>query len=896
MSSEIHTGSENPHPPKWADKFAYWLCAPHLRETLMGDLHERYALRVNRFGAKKAAALYRREVLGLIRPSIMKRQKPSHSYQPFFNFDMLANYFKIGFRVLIKNRGYSSVHLVGLSIGLWACMMVATVVIDSLSYDRQWARSKDIYRIVTLDKRGEGLYERGSYSNSSLAPELKKNYPEVETYSEMRLSSVYLNLTKGEINGIKTNVLHMDTTAWEILDVKVLSGNPRQYQSGSSNIVISETFHHKFFKGQDPVGKIVYDTPQYGAKANPYLITGVMKDLPYNSHLRADMILLHKNKAETFSTSGAYSFSQNYVLMKPGTNMSMFQAKVNTWYNRVMKDDREQTFEFQPMQDVYLYSDFAHNQNIKGNARIIYIFMGVALLVLFIACVNFVNLSTAKAFSRLKETGVRRILSGSRYQLIMQILAETALLFGVSALVAVVLYYFSLESVESFLDHKLVQTFITNPSLAAVALCIILLTCLLTGFYPAWMISGLKSSDTIRGVISSSTLKQNWLRKGLVVTQFSISIVVLLAIIVVRQQLDYMENKDLGYNKNNLLSIASISWEGKSEAFKSEVNRIPGVISSSISQWLPTEGGGFMSQDVEDPSNAKNKVKVYYIAGDIDLPQTLGLKLVRGRIFDAKFGADVLNADSLRGVNWGKYEEEQSRQSSLITESAAKILRISRLGEQIKNASTVPVGVIEDFNNESLYEPIKPTVIISHRSAQYGSMLIRTEPGMEARVTSSIQKLWRQFYTAKLLEIMPVEDLLIKQYETETRLQQLFVFFSTLTMFLSALGIFGLVVQATEQRAKEVGIRKVIGASVAGIAALLSKDFVKLVMVAIVIASPIAWYSIDKWLHNYPFRTEINWWIFPMAGCGAISITLITVSYQAVKAAMMDPVKTLRNE
>ena len=687
----------------------------------------------------------------------------------------------------------------------------------------------------------------------------------------------------------------MDTTAWKMLDVKVLSGNPQQYQPGNNNIVISETFRDRFFKGQDPVGKIIYDTPKYDEKPSPYLITGVMKDLPYNSHLRADIIWLHKNKVEPFSLDGIVFYAQNYILMKPGTDMNRFLAKVNQWYAGIAKGEFKHSFEFQPIQDIYLHSDFAQGQNIKGNARTIYIFAGVAFLLLFIACVNFVNLSTAKAFSRLKETGVRRILSGSRYQLIVQILTETFLLFGVSLLVAVVVYYISLQSVESFLGHKLVETFISNASLAVAGLVGIFLTCLLTGLYPAWMISGLKPSDTIRGVLSSSS-GQNWLRKGLVVTQFSISIVVLIATIVVRQQLSYMENKDLGYNKNNLLTIGNVSWEGKSDAFKSEVMQIPGVTGASMSQWLPTEGGGSMTRDVEDPANAKSKVKVWYIAGDIDLPRTLGLKLKKGRIFDSKYGTDAINSDSLQALDWQQYQEATLHQSSLLTESAAKILQVNDLGKEDKKTNSVPIGIIENFNNESLYESVKPTVIIANRSAHYSSMLIRTEPGTEASVTTAIQGLWKKFYTAKLLEINSVEDLLTQQYETESKLQQLFVFFSSLTMFLSALGIFGLVVQAAEQRSKEVGIRKVLGASVAGIVALLSKDFVKLVSLSIVIASPIAWYGIDKWLQNYPYRTAINGWIFAAAGLGAIFITLFTVSFQAIKAAMADPVKSLRNE
>jgi putative ABC transport system permease protein len=835
-------------------------------------------------------------VFCLFRPSIFVEIKTFGFITTSFNFNMLANYCKIGTRVLIKNRGYSFIHLVGLSIGLCACMLVATVVIDSLSYDTQWARSKDIYRILTVNNRGEGLYERVPSSMASLAPELKRNYPEVENYSALALGTVNLNLVKGEINGIKTHALHMDTTGWEMLDVKILSGNPRVYQSGNINIVISETFRQKFFKGRDPIGKIIYDTPKYVAEARPYLITGVMEDLPYNSHLRADIIWLHENKVVPFTLDGMIFFDQNYILLEAGTDVNKFSAKVNKWFQGLAKGPLKQAIEFQPMKDVYLFSDFAQGQNIKGDARTIYIFTGVALLLLFIACVNFVNLSTARAFSRLKETGVRRILSGSRYQLMMQILIETSLLFVVSTLIAVVIYYFSLQSVESFLGHRLVQTFTSSARVAAIGLGVILFTCLLTGLYPALVISGLKPSDTIRGVLSSSPMTQSWLRKALAVTQFSISIIVLLATIVVWQQLRYMENKDLGYDKNNLLTIGDVSWDGKSDAFKSEVGQIPGVISTSMSQWLPTTGGGGMTRDVEDPANPKSKVKVWYISGDIDLPRTLGLKLIKGRMFDSKYGADAINPDSLRQESEEKYEEAWRHQSSLLTESAARLLRVGELGTQLNNINTVPIGIIGNFNNESLYESIKPTVITAQRSTQYGSMLIRTAPGSEAPVTAAVQKLWKGFYKAKLLEINSVEDLLSKQYEAESRLQQLFVFFSSLTMFLSALGIFGLVVQAAEQRAKEVGVRKVLGASVAGIVGLLSRDFVKLVTIAIVIALPIAWLGIDKWLQNYPYRTDVKWWIFAAAGLGAIFVTLISVSFQAVKAALADPVKSLRNE
>jgi putative ABC transport system permease protein len=489
MSSAKNLRPEIPQPPRWLTTLVRWICAPHLHETLIGDLQERYASRVNRFGVKSANYLYIREVFGLVRPSIIKRKKMGHSETRFYQLEMLANYFKIGSRVLIKNRGYSFIHLLGLSIGLWACMMVATVVIDSLSYDKQWSRSNDIYRIITVGKRGEGLYERNASSMASLPAELQKNYPEVEAYSALSLGTVHLNFSEGELNGIKTTVLHMDTTAWKMLDIKIQSGNPRKIQLGSSNIVISETFRDKFFRDKDPVGTIIYDTPKYGGKSNPYLITGVMKDMPYNSHLRSDVIWLHRNRVEPFILDGIVMYSQNYILMRPGTDIAGFTDKVNKWITTLSNGKFEPNFEFQPMQDIYLHSDFAQGQDIRGNARTTYIFGGIAVLLLFIACINFVNLSTARAFSRLKETGVRRILSGSRYQVMNQILSETILLFAFSLLVAVFTYYFTLSPVERFLGHKLVQTFISEPSLAIAAVAVIIFTGLLTGLYPAWLIS-----------------------------------------------------------------------------------------------------------------------------------------------------------------------------------------------------------------------------------------------------------------------------------------------------------------------------------------------------------------------------------------------------------------------
>jgi putative ABC transport system permease protein len=497
----------------------------------------------------------------------------------------------------------------------------------------------------------------------------------------------------------------------------------------------------------------------------------------------------------------------------------------------------------------------------------------------------------------LKETGVRKILSASRTQLIVQFLAETFIVFGVALTLSVCFYLISLKTVELYLGHPLVQTVVSDWRHMVLVLAVICATCLLTGLYPAWLISGLKPSNTLRGIVlSRSAFGQNQLRRGLVVVQFCISIFVLLALITVHQQLDFIQNRDMGFNKDNLLSIDFISWDGKSDAFKNELLKIPGVENASVAQWLPTQGAGFMSKDVEDPADATKKVKVWYISGDLDLASTLQLTLMQGRFFNKTFGADALNADSLQTVDWMKYEETMKVQPSLITASAAKILHVTKLDEQIKSAKTIPVGIIGNFNNESLYEPIKPTVILASKSAMYGGMLLRIKPGTEPAVMVALRKLWTQFFSNKLLEVNRVSDLLDKQYEAENKLRQFFSFFTGLSMFLSALGIFGLVVQAAEQRAKEIGIRKVLGASVFGIVQLLTRDFVKLVLIALLITSPVAWWAMDQWLQDFAYKIDIAWWMFALAGLLVAGIAMLTVSLQSIKAALTNPVKSLRNE
>lgn len=812
---------------------------------------------------------------------------------------MFKNYLKTAWRTISHNKIYSAINILGLATGLCASMLVATVVADDLSYDKQWSRSNDLYRIISVNKMGDALYDRSSSSFAGLVTALKNNFPEVEAAAGIRNGDTRLKLDNTDANGVKITALSADTTVWQMLDLHVLSGNPRQYVAGDNrNLIITESFRKKFFLHENPVGKIVYSVPAYSDKPNPYIITGVIKDLPVNSVMRANAIVVHKPSNDELFKEQYGTFSENYILLKPGTNIKQFTAKVNKWYAGFVTVKKPYQFEFQSIQNIYLHSDFSGYQAIKGDYKNIYILSGVAILLLVIACVNFVNLSTARALQRLKETGVRKILGAQRKQLVFQFLTEAFLYFLIATMLATIIYQLSLPALEHFIDHNLAQTFTASYHLFFYCYGGVLLVSIITGIYPALVLSAFKPSATIKGeLLNNSHGSQNMVRKSLVVLQFSMSVIVLIALIVVQQQVSFLKNKDVGYDAKNLLSIGQVSWAGKGESFKNELLQNPAVEAASITSWLPTLGAGFMSSEVENPSHAGSNINVWYINGDIDLDKVMGLRLIKGRLLNKTYSADILNPDSLMKIrDSALYANAANQQSSLITAYTAKVLQVKDLGVPIRQTHTTPVGIIKDFNNESLKEPMKPTIIIAGPSPEYGGMLIKVRPGQEKQAAIAVSKLWRRFYPDKLLEIKWVDDMLAAQYKAESRLQQLFSFFSGLSMFLAALGVLGLIIQATAQRKKEIGIRKVLGASVSSIVQLFSIDFVKLVLIAVLIASPVAWWLMNKWLLDFAYRIHISGWVFVIAGTIAVVIALLTISIQSVRAAMANPIKSLRTE
>jgi len=807
---------------------------------------------------------------------------------------MIKNNIKIAWRTLRKHKLFSLINIAGLSLGLCACLIVATVVIDDLSYDSHWVNKDNIYRVLSIVPTNDGIGEKMSSSFAGLEFALPENFPEIESIVNLYAGEVNFKVTENTDNTVPTTILSTSNKIWNILDFEVIQGNPEQYIEGTRNLVITQSFKDTYFPNTDPIGTVINDAPTYTETPSDYLITGVIEDIPANTHLRAQALVITQPRIEALRKEQYGTFRQYYMTLKAGTDVTALTNKVNAWYKEFIGTDRAYQYEFQPIEDVYLHSEFEEIE-VQGDYNTIFILSGIALLLLIIACINFINLSASRSLQRIKEIGVRKVLGAGNTAITQQFMVEAMLYFAISTVIATVAYYFTLPLLESFLGHPLEKTFAQDLGLLVVCYGLVLLVSLFVGLYPSLLMSRLKAAASLKGSLKSDGSRvQPMVQKGLVTFQFVISMVVLIALIVVNNQVSFMKNKDLGYNTENLLTISNISWDNKADTFKERLLQIPGVTNASVTSFLPGTGSIYMTRPVEDPFNPNQDIDVGFIKGDVDLAATLGLELKEGRFLDNDFGNDI--SESQKNISLDETEKEPNRQSSLISEYTAQVLNIDQLNKIIPNVETNPVGIVENYHNKSLRDDMSPTIIIAESNPAYGGMLIRFDPEAIQQALPQLQALWKEIFPVKLLDLNWVDQTVQKQYIKETRLQQFFSFFSGLSILLAALGILGLIAQATAMRVKEIGIRKVLGASVSSIVLLFSRDFIKLVVIAAIISAPIAWYFLDGWLQNFAYRVDIPYWIFAVATMVILTVALLTIGIQTIKAAVSNPVNSLKSE
>ncbi|SKC98564.1 putative ABC transport system permease protein [Chitinophaga ginsengisegetis] len=804
---------------------------------------------------------------------------------------MFKNYFSIALRNLWRNKGFSAITIFGLAIGMTTCLLITLFVTDELSYDRFNKKADRIYRInADFFVNGNAFKER--YTPSQLGPVLQQEYPNVENYVRfIRQGNILVK--KGTTTLVEKNACFADSTLFDVFSLQMISGDPKTALTQPHTMVISERMALKYFNSTDVVGKTLQTD-----NVATYQISGVIKDVPDQSHLHFDFVRALSELPESRENGGWMSDNYaTYVLMREGATGAQLQSYVNAVTKKYMEAplqkmtgsnfaDLEKSgghfgYNVLPLTKIHLYSPLADEAEPSGNIQYVYIFIAVAVIILLIACVNFMNLSTARSAGRAKEVGVRKVLGSQRSSLIFQFLTESTLTSFFALLLAVALAILLLP----YLNQLSGKHITLEAGYFLWLLPFLLVTAgvigLLAGSYPAFFLSGFEPIKVLKGRLNSG-FKNGWLRNSLVVFQFASAILLIVGTLVINSQLNYIRSKKLGYNREQVLILGNTQslWI-HARNFKNEVLSMPGVESGTMTASLPTDmslNTNIYSKDAARSAGQVTGVPEWYV--DADYIHTMGMQMASGRNFSPTMPSDTF--------------------AILLNETAARLFGFNDLNEKYLYADgsrpLKVIGVVKDFNAGSLRNKIPPMVFRLRENPRVMAFRIHTGniQGLMAKIKSAYEA--QPGMSGQPFVYSFLDDDFNRLYIAEQRTGKIFISFAVLAVLIASLGVFGLITYAAEQRTREIGIRKVLGASVTGIVAMLSKDFLKLVLVAIVIASPLAWYMMSRWLQNFAYQVKMNWTIFVLAAFIAIAITILTVSYRAIRAATANPVNSLKAE
>ncbi len=807
---------------------------------------------------------------------------------------MLGNYFKIAFRNLNKSKGFSAINIFGLAIGLATCLLITLFVTDELSYDRYNKNADRIFR-VSEDAHVSGSAFSSTTAPPPLGPALAKDYPQIEKVVRFEGNGDML-IKKGNETIMEHNAVLADSSVFDVFTLPLVAGNPQTALVQPYSVVISESIARKYFNSTDVIGKTIW-----AFNTTSYKITGVMKDMPAQSHFHFNIIRSISEMEFSRSDSWLNNDFVTYLLVRPGTDERMInkwleesvrkylapqlQALFHSSLDDLAKKGDYVRYTVTPLTKIHLYSSLADEFEPNGNIQYVYIFIIIAFFIMLIACVNFMNLSTARSTGRSKEVGVRKVLGSLRMNLISQFLTESILMSFIALFIALIIAVLLLPYFNQLSGKSMDMNFLTKKWLLPSLLGATILVGLMAGIYPAFFLSSFKPMQVLKGKLSTG-FKTGWLRNGLVIFQFTTAIILIVGTIVIYNQLHYIRNKKLGYNRQQVLVLQNTYSLGiHAKSFKDEALNIPGVKAATMTRFLPNTNINLINSFCKNASlNVNQSIFMGQWAVDADYIPALGMEMAGGRNF-----SPLMPTDS---------------SAVIINETAARMLGFSEpLNKMIyqsdNNNNPVPfriIGVVKDFNAGSLRKKVEP--IVFNLREERGAMAFRIST---ENIPETIARIKQKYLAVEKMAGQPflytfMDEDFNRLYQSEQRTGKIFVSFALLAILIACLGLFGLVTYAAEQRTKEIGIRKVLGATVSNIVAMLSKDFLKLVGIAAVIAFPIAWWAMNKWLQDFAYRIEIKWWVFAAAGLMAIMITLITVSFRAFRAALANPVKSLRAE
>ncbi len=801
---------------------------------------------------------------------------------------MIKNYFKIAFRSLIRDKTFSILNIAGLAVGLASVFMIIAYVRYELSYDKSYSNHTRVYRLLQESKI-LSTNEFRVYTPIGLAETFKKEFPGISSFSIVNVGQSQFKY-HNEIVSLKNISGGIDF--FKLFNFTFISGNPATALKYPESIVITETVAKKFFAGKNPVGGYLTDN-----NGRQKLITAVIKDIPASTHINGEVITSLNSSyylKENFNW-GAYNSAAQYILLNKDVDAKKVEASFKSIYKKY-NFPKGVIIHLQPVTDIHLQSHAQDELMPNSDIKYIYIFSSIAFLILVIACINYINLTTARSLRRAREIGLRKVLGAMKKQLIIQFLTESFLFFLLGTLLAILIAYavWPYFSAKVTLYQQPLPLFDINLLLIAILICVI--GGLLSGAYPAFFLSSLQPVKVLKG-LSKYGINIS-MRKTLVVMQFVISGVLITSTIVVHQQLNYVSNARLGFNKDNLISIPFYTSKNHVDAFKHELNQNSSIHSVTVASWHIGQHYGAMSS-MKDEKDSTKLLKFQFVDADLDFIKTLDIQITSGRNFSNSYAADVLRLDSLFRIPGAMTTDVLASKSIILNQEAVKLLGLKHVEGTVLKLGALQgtvIGTVQDFNGLTLHEKIPAVVIRCSRKVELGQMYIRISPANTHATIAYIENQWKKFYPEYRFDFSFVDDDLQALYTADKRLGALFGIFSMLAIFISCLGLFGLISLTVQNRVKEIGVRKVLGASVFNITHLISKDFLKLVILSFIISSPIAWYVMTKWLQSFAYRINIEWWVFLLACLLAVVISLVTLSFQTIKAAIANPVKSLRSE
>jgi len=883
------SNSQQQRPPVWADRLLQRLCAEEVVETIQGDLHELYFKRRQIHSKIKSDLIYFLEVLDMCRPFALKRRKSNNSIYKA----MYYNYLKVAWRNLLKYRTYSIIKIGGFAIGIAAFILISMFVKDELSYDLHYRNQDRLYRVINVYNDPADFGKWTSFP-AQIGQVLNESFPEIEMAGRLIVHDWFdagnnqMRRVDQVINTYEEGFAYADPSLLEILEMPMIYGNNATALSEPNSIVLTKSKADKYFPDRDPVGESIVLNDD---EEKTFTVGGVVADLPINGHLQANFFitLAHREFWPGEQTNWCCWNYRPNILVKPGTDVTALEEKLllirNDYVDKYMRatgnqnaDDNQKyhTFELQPISDIHLYNEGIHDNFSHGDIKIVWLFVAIAGFILLLACINFINLSTAKSANRAREVGLRKVVGSTRRSLVQQFLAESMLFSFISAVVGILVAMLMLPYFNAIADKSMILP-LTEWWFGPLLFGFVIIVGLLSGLYPSFYLSAFRPVEVLKGSLSRGS-KSSTLRSVMVIFQFSTSVVLIIGAVMIYRQMEFVLEKDLGFDKEQVLMIQGIeTLNQQTEAFKDELLKLTAIKSAASSSYFPVAGTRRNGNSfwIHGRDKIDRAVDGQNWGVDKDYITTMGIELVEGRDFE-----DMASDSS----------------SIIINKRMAKELGLKDpIGTKLFTWETWNViGVIEDFHFENMREEIEPLALRLENGASILSVKLATDD-LPATLTS-IEDSWDKFMPNQPIRISFLDDAYERMYEDVQRTGSVFTSFSILAVIVACLGLFGLSAFMVEQRNREISIRKVLGASANTIFQLLTMNFLKMIGIALLIAFPIGWYLVKEWLNDFEYRTTIGWDVFALAGLAVLLLAMITISYESNRALLTNPIKGLRSE